>query len=86
MTDYYTPPSDEIFNEIKAMAIKIWEGYDNEFGYVDEKVGRIKDLENIEDNAMTILAMFDDQNQEKLLYNISDEAEEFIIEKLNEEN
>lgn len=65
--DYYSPPPDEIFEDIKENAIKIWQTYDNEFGYVDEKVNRIKDLKNTSDNAWFMVAMFDYRNQAKLL-------------------
>lgn len=49
--DYYKAPSQEVFEDIKKNAIKIWKTYDNEFGYVDEKVNRIKDIQNVSDNA-----------------------------------
>ena len=32
---YYTPPSEECFNELKQKAIEIWQSYDNTYGYVD---------------------------------------------------
>ena len=65
--DYYNPPSDEVFNDIKKNSIKIWNTYDNEYGYVDEKLGRIEGLENIQDNAWMMVSMFDPSNQFKLL-------------------
>ena len=65
--DYYTAPSDEVFNDIKENAIKLWQTYDNTYGYVDEKVNRIKDVENVQDNAWFIVSMFDTVNQSKLL-------------------
>ncbi len=34
---YYTPPTDEVFNDVKNNALSIWESYDNTFGYVDKK-------------------------------------------------
>lgn len=71
---YYTPPNDKAFNELKEKAIKIWQEYDNTYGYVDEKVNKIKDLENIRDNFMFMVAMFDISNQIKLASLISDET------------
>ena len=71
---YYTPPSDEIFEEVKEKAIEIWKGYDNTYGYQDEKVNRIKDLQNVEDNVMYIVAMFDLGNQTKLANALSHPA------------
>lgn len=65
--NYYTAPSDEIFNEIKDKAILLWKTYDNTYGYVDEKVDRIKTIKNFQDNAWYIVSMFDIDNQRKLL-------------------
>lgn len=79
---YYTPPSEEIFNEVKKAAIKIWKTYDNKGGYVDDKVGRIKDIKNVSDNLMYIVAMFDSHNQRNLSVMISDEAREAISRRL----
>ncbi len=63
---YYTAPSDECFEDMKACAVKVWGGYDNEYGYATDKIGRIKDIENVQDNFMYILAMFDHENQAKM--------------------
>ena len=79
---YYTPPTEEQFNELKEKAIGIWNAYDNEFGYVDEKVNSIKDIKNIQDNFMYILAMFDISNQRKLADKLSDETKLAVRERL----
>ena len=78
--DYYTAPPQKVFDEIKKASIEIWNTYDNRFGYADEKIGRIKDLENIRDNAWTMVAMFDSNNQRKLLDKVSDETAKMIID------
>jgi len=77
--DYYKAPPQEIFDEIKKASIEIWKTYDNQFGYVDEKVNRIEPITNIKDNAWTIVAMFDSVNQQKLLDKVSDQASEMIF-------
>lgn len=79
---YYIAPTDEVFNEVKQKCIEIWETYDNQFGYVDEKVGAIKDIGNIKDNAMYMVAMFDHVNRVKLLSNLSPEARAFVEERM----
>lgn len=56
-------PSIEIFNEMRVAATQIWNTYDNQFGYVTEKLNRINGLENIQDNAMVFYRMFDWGNQ-----------------------
>src|ERR1035438_7697004 len=76
----YTAPSEEIFNQIKAASIIIWSGYDNTYGYSDEKIGYIKPLKNIRDNYATIIGMFDYQNQEKLIDLLDGEAKRLVME------
>ena len=34
-------PSQEIFIEMKKVAISIWKDYDNKFGYATEKIKRV---------------------------------------------
>ena len=63
---YYTAPSDECFEDMKKCAIQVWNEYDDEYGYATGKIARIKDIGNIEDNFMYILAMFDQDNQQKV--------------------
>jgi len=82
MADYYTPPSDKIFEEIKEKSIEIWKTYDDSYGYATEKTDRIKDLKNIQDNGMTMVAMFDSENQVKLANTLSDEAKMAIRDRM----
>ena len=79
---YYVAPSDEVFNEVKSAAIKIWQTYDDTYGYASEKINRIKDWENIRDNVMSIVAMFDIHNQGKLINSISPEAKQALRERM----
>lgn len=79
---YYTAPSDEIFEDIKANALKIWRTYDNTYGYQDEKVGRIRDLKNVKDNYMYMVAMFDSENQAKLFTMVRPETQDRIEKAL----
>lgn len=79
---YYTPPTDEQFNELKEKAIEIWKGYDNDYGYADEKVGRIKNIKNIEDNFMYMVAMFDPLNQGRLAKKLSAETRQAVGERM----
>jgi hypothetical protein len=75
-------PTIEIFNEIKASAISVWETYDNTYGYVTEKLEYINRLENIQDNVMVFYRMFDWVNQGKMLNMLSEESIEYIKENL----
>lgn len=79
---YYKAPPQNIFDEIKENAIKIWRGYDDTYGYATEKIGRIKDLKNVQDNAWFMVSMFDSHNRIKLLSMVSDETREMVIDAL----
>ena len=76
--EYYTAPDQKIFDEIKDASIKIWQTYDNDFGYVDEKIGMIKDVKNFKDNTCFIVAMFDHKNQSKLLKMVSGDTKVWL--------
>lgn len=83
MTDlYYKAPNNKIFEEVKKAAIEIWNTYDNTYGYASEKVDRIKDLKNVSDNFMFIVAMFDSNNQSRLGALISPEARYEIYQRM----
>jgi len=73
---YYEAPSDECFEDMKKCAIEIWSGYDDQYGYATEKINQIKDIGNIKDNFMYILAMFDIFNQQKVGYLLSENTKE----------
>jgi len=79
---YYTAPTGEQFEEVKAKAIEVWNTMDNTYGYVDGKVGRIKDLENIKDNIMYIVAMFDVDNQTLLANRLTNETRKAIRDRM----
>ena len=84
IVDYYVAPEQEIFEDIKENAIKIWNSYDDFGGYRTEKVNRIKDLENVRDNTGHIVAMFDNINQNKLLIMVKPETREWLGELLRQ--
>ena len=82
---YYTAPTQEIFDEVKEKAIEVWtEGYPEDTSpfYAQEKVSRIKDLENVQDNVMYMVAMFDINNQHLLSRKLSEEAKEAIRSRM----
>lgn len=80
--EYYIAPKEEIFNEIKAKAIAIWQTYDDTYGYATEKLDRIKNIQNIKDNACYIVAMFDTWNQNRLFYMVDGEAKAWLDDLL----
>lgn len=79
---YYTPPIEGLFNELKEKAIEIWNTYDNDYGYVDEKVNKIKDLKNIGDNFMYMVSMFDISNQSRLSSKLSPETRKAVSDRI----
>lgn len=61
-------PSDKLFDDMKNAAQKVWIwNYDDEFGYVTEKLERIKPIKNYADNWYTFIGMFDSNNQMKFM-------------------
>ena len=84
MFDYYQAPSQEVFDEIKAKAIVIRNSYDDSHWYALEKIDRIKDIENIRDNARYIVGMFDMYNQAKLLSMVNEETYAVLQEVLRQ--
>lgn len=71
-------PSEQIFNEIKEAATKVWNTKDNTYGYVTEKLERVNSITNYEDNVMICYRMFDASNQSLMRAELSDEAIEYI--------
>ncbi len=76
--NYYDAPPQKVFDDIKENATKIWNTYSDEFGYRSDKIDRIKDIKNIQDNAWYIVAMFDYINQSKLLNMVTTETGRMI--------
>ena len=84
--NYYQAPPQAIFEDIKEKAIKLWNTYDDTYGYATEKIDRIKDIENVKDNAWYIVAMFDPINIEKLMLLVEEDTAEAIRTMLYEMN
>jgi len=79
---YYTPPTEKQFNELKEIAIEIWETYDDKHGYATEKINQIKDLKNVSDNFMYMVAMFDISNQGRLSIMLSHKTRKAVENRL----
>lgn len=79
---YYQAPPDDNFEELQRAAKFIWRTYDDEFGYASEKVRRVESMENIRDNFMTVVAMFDVTNQRKLAELLGDQTREMVSERM----
>lgn len=79
---YYTPPTDQQFKELKEKAIEIWSVLGDEPSYAEEKISRIKDIPNVSDNFMYIVAMFDINNQTILAHAVSYETRMAVRERL----
>jgi len=78
---YYEAPTDEQFEEVKAKCIQIWNTYDNTYGYATEKIDRIKNMKNIKDNVMFMIAMFDMNNMTTLSILLSPETRKAISDR-----
>lgn len=80
--DYMVPPTDAVFEEIKAKAIKIWQTYDDTYGYASEKIKAVHSVTNVRDNWGYIIGMFDSNNQYKLVQRLSPEARDKVSQWL----
>ena len=82
---YYTAPTDEAFADMKAACLEVWGQYkDSAGGYMDEKVARIKDITNVQDNFMFMLAMFDEDNQRKVIKLLQDHTCAAVRDRLRD--
>lgn len=82
---YYTPPSNELFEEVRSKAMELWKEVDTDndkYGYATGKINSIKDIHNIQDNFMYIVAMFDTNNQRQLAEKLSEQACVAIRERM----
>jgi len=82
---YYTAPNDEVFDDIKQAAMKVWKEVDSDndkYGYATGKINRIKDLENIQDNYAYIVAMFDHENRQLLIDKLELLESKQLVKKL----
>lgn len=68
---YYVAPPQAVFDEMKEACIALWNTYDDTYGYATDKVNRIKDIENVSDNFMYMMAMFDEDNRTRVLVTVS---------------
>lgn len=75
-------PSIAIFNDMKQAATQVWGTYDNEYGYVDEKLNYVNGLSNIQDNAMVFYRMFDWENQRKFKQLVNEQTLDYIKNNL----
>ncbi len=79
---YYKAPTDDQFNELKEKVIAIWSTYDDTYGYASEKIGITKRMENIGDNFMSMVAMFDPNNQLILSGKLSESTRRAVAERI----
>ena len=79
---YYTPPSDKCFTELKEKAIEIWSTMGNEPSYSQEKISNIKNIGNVGDNFMYLVAMFDINNQRILAEKLTPETRKEVRKRM----
>lgn len=79
---YYIAPPDKAFEEVKARAMELWALVGSHPDYVEEKQSRIRDIKNIEDNMMYMVAMFDQGNMRKLSKVLTPETRKEIRDRM----
>ena len=68
---------------MKEKAIELWrEIHPDNDSYLRSKIGAIEKLDNVGDNFMTIIAMFDIWNARKLLAKLSDQTKGEVKKRL----
>lgn len=82
---YYTAPENKTFNEVKEACMKLWKQVDSDgdkYGYATDKINSIKDIKNVSDNVMYMVAMFDANNQATLAQNLSEDTRTAIRNRM----
>jgi hypothetical protein len=70
--------TDGIFTEVRSLVTKIWNTFDNEFGYVDEKMAVVNSLPQEWTSVIQMIRMFHVLIQRRIFEALSDEANESI--------
>jgi len=70
--------TDDIFNEVKGLCTKLWGKYDNQFGYVDEKMDEVNSLPKTWTSVIKMIRMFHVLIQRRLFERFSTETNESI--------
>lgn len=84
MNLYYTPPSDECFEDMKTSCLAVWSEMDDTYGYATEKMDRVRDIKNIEDNFVYMFAMFNFKNMSKVIKTLHPKTKAALKERLIE--
>jgi hypothetical protein len=80
---YYQPPSQESFDDMKKACTEVWGEYkDSPGGYMEEKLSQIRDIKNVGDNFMYMLAMFDMTNQWSVVQKLSQSTKDELTARL----
>jgi len=79
---YYTAPEESQFKELKQKAIELWSTKGVTPDYAREKIDTIKDMKNIRDNFMWMVAMFSVDNLEILASMLSEETKKAIKDRI----
>ena len=70
--------TDEIFNEVRSLVTRLWNKYDNQFGYVDEKMETVNSLTKEWTSVIQMIRMFHMLIQRKIYETLSQDANESI--------
>lgn len=84
-TLWHEEPPIDVFVDMQENAIKIWETYDDTYGYASEKIARVAALTTNKRDYMLMWNMFDTTNQAKFRQALSKETREYLARVLNGE-
>ena len=84
---FLNEPTDEVFDEIKLEAIKMWKTCKNTSNKkaMGDLIDEIKTMKNIDDNALYLVNLFGINDRKNLLLNLSKEASNFVLHRLRTE-
>jgi len=81
---YYQAPPGKQFEELKKKAIEVWQEFDDTYGYATKKIDQIKNLKNIGDNFMSMVAVFDVFNQLKLARKLTPKTRKAVADRIKD--
>ena len=73
-------PSQEIFDNIKGVAIEIWKGYDIDKDWKQKRIDKINLMMNRWGRVLEIYRIFNDEHKTLLIEKISEESADYILE------
>ncbi len=80
---YYKEPSDEVFDEVKKWVLKVFKSLEGKDSlYYKEKESEIKNIGNVKDNMMYLIARLSWNNVKKLVKKLTPKTKKEVYKRL----